>query len=51
MKFDVQIDDKGRILMPRQVANSVKGQKLVMVFETPEIRIMPQAMYRNLESA
>lgn len=51
MKFDVKIDDMGRILIPKQVANSVRGKKLVMVFETPEIRIMPQAMYRNLDTA
>ncbi len=48
-RFDVQIDDKGRVLMPRSVVDSVRGKKLVMVFDTSEIRIMPQAMFKNLE--
>ncbi len=50
-KFDVQIDEKGRVLIPRLVMNIVKGKRLVMTFDNTEIRIMPQAMYRNLESA
>ncbi|HLD57129.1 MAG TPA: hypothetical protein VJA47_02420 [archaeon] len=49
-KFDVKVDDKGRVLMPRFVADGMKGKKLVMTFDNTEVRIMPQAMYRNLES-
>ncbi len=50
-KFDIRLDDKGKVLIPKAVMDSVRGQKLVMVFDGTQIRIMPKSMYKNLESA
>jgi len=50
-RFDVKFDKKGKVLIPKNVIENVRGKKLVMVFDNGEIRIMPQAMYKNLESA
>ena len=49
-KFDVKFDEKGRVLIPKTVMNTVRGQKLVMVFDGGEIRIMPKTMYKNMEA-
>lgn len=50
-KFDVKLDEKGRVLIPKAVMNNVRGQKLVMVFDEGEIRIMPKMKYRHIQEA
>ena len=50
-KFDVRLDEKGKVLIPKAVMNSFKGKKLVLVVDESEIRIMPKTMYRNLGEA
>ncbi len=49
-KFDVKLDDKGKVLIPKAVMDSVRSKKLVLVFDGTQIRIMPKTMYRNLEA-
>jgi len=50
-KFDVRLDEKGKVLIPKAVMNSFKGKKLVLVVDESEIRIMPKTMYKNLDAA
>lgn len=50
-RFDVRLDNKGKVLIPKAVMDNVRGQKLVMVFDGKEIRIMPKTMYRNMLEA
>lgn len=50
-KFDVKLDEKGKVLIPKAVMNSFRGKKLVLVVDQSEIRIMPKTMYRNLGEA
>ena len=47
-KFDVRVDEKGKVLIPKIVMNTFKGKKLVLVVDQSEIRIMPKTMYKNL---
>jgi len=50
-KFDIKLDEKGKVLIPKVVMNSFRGKKLVLVVDESQIRIMPKAMYKNLEVA
>ncbi len=49
-KFDVRLDEKGKVLIPKAVMNSFRGKKLVLVVGEGEMRIMPKTMYKNMEA-
>ena len=49
-KFDIKFDSEGKVLIPKNVLQNVKGKNLVMVFDKGEIRIMPKVMYKNLDA-
>ena len=50
-KFDIKLDDRGKVLIPKVVMDNVRGKKLVLVFDGTQIRIMPKTMYKNLQEA
>ncbi len=50
-RFDVKLDPRGKVLIPKNVMDNVKGKKLVMVFDGTEIRIMPKTLYKNILEA
>ena len=51
MRFDIKVDDKGTVLIPKVAMASVKGKKLVMVLDQGEIRIMPKTKFKVLTAA
>lgn len=47
--FEAKFDGEGKLLVPRTVFEGMKNQKLVMVFENGEFKVLPKVRAKGMD--
>lgn len=48
LKFETKLDERGRILVPRDLRKELSGRKIYLIYRNGQLRIVPKIPLKEL---